>query len=152
MGIWVWSYHSVWLTPKGKIVDVTDNEDYKNLPLSTFIPDFNRKIDLENGIAYNTIAIFDNFKVADKFSKANNENRQLVSGVVYWTTSLIKFFRELSEHSGQYLIFRNEYPQNLKKLEEQYDCKVEGNKLVPNNPAVNKFKTDVFFDFSVGGG
>lgn len=152
MGIWVWSYHSVWLTPKGKIVDVTDNEDYKNLPLSTFIPDFNRKIDLENGIAYNTIVIFDNFRVADKLAEASNEDRQLVSGVVYWTTSSVKFFRELDEHSGQYLIFRKEYPQNLKKLEEQYECRVEGNRLIPNNPAVNQMQSNIFFDFSVSGG
>ena len=152
MGIWVWHYHSVWITPKNKIVDVTDNNLYKKLPLSTFIPDTIRKVDLENGIAYNTIVIFDNNRIADRFADASGEDRKLFSGVVYWTTNSVKFFRGLDEHCGQYKLIRKEYPQNLEMLEEEYDCKANGGKLVPNDSNQSMIPSEIFFDYSLGGG
>lgn len=152
MGIWAWTYHSVWVTPKQKIVDVTDNKDYVNLPLSTFIPDNKRLVDISNGIAYNTIVIFDNSRVANKLEIASGEDRNLTEGVVYWTTNSIKHFRELDEHSGAYKLIRREYPQNLKELQEKYRCKIEGNRLLPIDDYVPSIKSDIFFDFSIGGG
>jgi hypothetical protein len=152
MGLWVWHYHSVWITPKNKIVDVTDNDLYKKLPLSTFIPDTTRKVDLENGIAYNTIVIFDNIRAADKFAGASGEDRKLFSGVVYWTTNNVQFFRALDEHGGQYKLIRKEYPQNLEMLEKEYNCKASGGKLVPNDPNQSMIPSEIFFDYSLGGG
>jgi hypothetical protein len=148
----VWHYHSVWITPKGKIVDVTDNDLYKKLPLSTFIPDTTRKVDLENGIAYNTIVIFDNNRVADRFAVASGEDRKLSAGVVYWTTNSVKYFRGLDEHSGQYKLIRKEYPQNIELLEKDYDCKSVGGRLVPNDPDDNMIPSEIFCVYSLGGG
>ncbi len=152
MGVWVWFYHSVWVTPKQKIVDVTDNEDYKNLPLSTFIPDKNRLVNIPNGIAFNTIVIFDNQRVANQFEVASGEDRRLIEGVVYWTTNSVKHFREMHEHTGKYKLIRREYPQNKIEFEEKYKCKIEGNRIVPLDIENNMIKSDLFFDFSIGGG
>lgn len=151
MGIWVWNYHSVWITPKGKIVDVTDNDFYKKLPLSTFIPDTIRKVDLENGIAYNTIVVFDNNKTADRLARANGEDRNLYAGVVYWTTNNVKYFRDLGEHNGQYRLIRKDYPLNTELLKKDYDCEVKGSKLVPNDPNQSMISSDIFFDYGLSG-
>lgn len=152
MGMWVWHYHSAWITPKGKVVDVTDDILYRKLPLSTFIPDTKRKVDLENGVAYNTIVILDNYRIADRLAQASGEERKLSAGVVYWTNNNVKYFRGLDEHSGQYKLIRKEYPQNIELLEKEYDCKVSGGKLVPNDPNHSMFQPDIFFDYSLGGG
>lgn len=152
LGLWVWHYHSVWIKPDGKIVDVTDNRNYRNLPLSTFIPDAKRKIDLDNGIAYNSIAVFENARVANIFADASGETRQLLPGTVYWTTNQVKYFRGLDEHTGEYRHIRSEYAENLKMLEEKYGFIVKDNKLTPVDPDVGYVPVDVFFDFSMSGG
>lgn len=152
MGAWVWHYHSVWITPKGKLVDVTDNDRYRNLPLSTFMPDATRKVDLENGIAYNTIVVFENGRTADWFAEASGEDRKLSAGVVYWTTNDVRFFRGLDEHLGQYKLLRNEYPANQKQLEADYDCVIKDKRLIPKDPDNSMVPSEIFFDFSMGGG
>jgi hypothetical protein len=152
MGLWVWHYHSVWIKPDGKLVDVTDNRNYKNLPLSTFIPDTIHKVDLENGIAYNTIVVFESQKIASLLQESSGESRQLLPGTVYWTTNQVKHFRGLDEHSGQYRHLNKEYPANLKLLEEMYGFTDKNGKLAPLNPDATLIPIDVFFDFSMGGG
>ena len=107
---------------------------------------------LENGIAYNTIVIFDNNRIADRFAEASGEDRKLSSGIVYWTTNSVKYFRGLDEHGGQYKLVTKEYPQNIELLEKEYDCKVNGGKLLPNDLNHSKARPEIFFDFSIGGG
>lgn len=151
MGAWVWHYHSVWITPKGKLVDVTDNDKYRNLPLSTFMPDATRKVDLENGIAYNTIVVFENGRTADRFAEASGEDGKLSTGVVYWTTNDVRYFRGLDEHLGQYKLLRNEYPANQKQLEMDYDCVIKDRRLISKDPDNTMVPSEIFFDFSMGG-
>ena len=152
MGLWVWHYHSVWIKPDGKIIDVTDSDRYRNLPLSTFIPDTTHKLDLENGIAYNTIVVFENSKAAKIFADASGEARELFPYTVYWTTNSVKYFRGLDEHNGEYRYVMSEYISNLKLLEDRYGFVVKNNKLSSIDPEVSLVPTNLFFDFSIGGG
>ena len=152
MGLWIWHYHSVWITAKGKIVDVTDDDNYRNLPLSTFIPDTTRKVDLQNGISYNTIVIFDNNSIAEHFANASGEDRKISAGTVYWTTNSVKSFRGLEEHSGQYKLITNEYPANQILLRDIYGLEVKNGKLSPIDPENAEVPSEIFFDFSLGGG
>lgn len=56
-GIYAWSFHSVWLTPDDRLVDVTEDKNYIGRDKSIFIRDLYRKADLEEGTLYNNIII-----------------------------------------------------------------------------------------------
>ena len=153
MGLWVWHYHSVWIKPDGKIIDVTDSDRYRNLPLSTFTPDTSHKLDMANGVAYNTIVIFENSRIANMLNEASGERvRQLFPGTVYWTTNQVQHFRGLDEHTGQYRYLTDEYQTNRRLLEEKYGFMIKDKKLIPIDPDVGHVPVDIFFDFSMGGG
>ena len=52
-GVWAWIFHSIWLTPEGKLTDVTMDDDYAGKDFVTFWHDKYRSCDLINGTSYN---------------------------------------------------------------------------------------------------
>lgn len=146
-GVYVWIFQSIWKTPEGEYVDVTKNESYGNDKESIFWLDPERQANLDEGKAYNLIAVLEHFKAAAYLSETSY--KQLTPGKPYWAEKKLRFFKELDEHSGVYRMIDSNNPQNIKLLEEQYDCKVISGHVVPNNQS-NRISTQMFFDFSIG--
>jgi hypothetical protein len=146
-GIYVWIFHSIWKTPEDEYVDVTQSDIYGSDKLATFWHDSKRAADLDNGTAYNSIIAFENAQAAKHI--ADSTGVELAVGQPYWTTSNIRFFMGLHEHSGEYRLLTGDYPNNTKMLEEEYNCKVEGGRLIPKNENDDKVSTKIFFDYSL---
>lgn len=146
-GLYVWIFHSIWKTPEGEHIDVSKNDSYKNDKESIFWPDSERGADLDEGTAYNLIAVLENYKTAAYI--AQTSHKQLTPAKLYWAEKKMRFFKEFDEHSGVYRMIDSNYPQNMKLLEELYDAKIISGHLVPNNPS-NRIATQMFFDFSIG--
>jgi len=145
-GMYIWMFHSIWKTPENEYVDVTQSDIYGNDKVATFWHDSVRRADLDEGTAYNSVITLENDKAVQMI--AGGTNTQLSIGTPYWTENSVRFFSGLGEHSGMYRMLHSDYPQNTKMLEEQYNCRSEGNRLVPNNKS-DKVSTQIFFDFSV---
>ena len=45
-GLWVWIFHSLWKTPEGQVVDVTQDSTYEGSDFTTVWLDKNRNIDI----------------------------------------------------------------------------------------------------------
>jgi hypothetical protein len=145
-GMYIWMFHSIWKTPENEYVDVTQSDVYGNDKVATFWHDSVRRADLDEGTAYNSVITLENDKAVQMIARGTNT--QLSIGTPYWTENSVRFFSGLDEHSGMYRMLHSDYPQNTKMLEEQYNCRSEGNRLVPNNKD-DKVSTQIFFDFSV---
>lgn len=147
VGMWVWSFHSVWLTDENELLDVTDDESYKTNAFTTFLPDANRHVDLEEGINYNNIVIFENEAFAKHYG--NSINAETHAGIVYWMSDNMMRVKELNQHSGEYCWLNDEYKNNQTKLYEQYGIAIIDNQIVKTEAANDKLSADVMFDFSL---
>lgn len=147
IGIYIWIFHSIWKNSEGEYIDVSKNESYGNAKESIFWIDTERSANLDEGMAYNLVAILENFKAAAHLSETSY--KQLTPGKPYWAEKKLRFFKEFNEHTGVYRMIDSSNPQNIKRLEEQYDCKVISGHVVPNNQT-NRISTQMFFDFSIG--
>ena len=145
-GMYIWMFHSIWKTPEGEYVDVTQSDVYGNEKIATFWYDAKRNADLIEGTAHNHVIALENEKAVQHVAKATNT--RLTLGTPYWTESSVRYFTQLDEHNGVYRMLNSDYPQNTKMLEEQYNCRSEGNRLVPNSKD-DKVSTQIFFDFSL---
>jgi hypothetical protein len=148
-GLWIWVFHSVWKTPEGEIVDVTQDSTYEGSDFTTVWFDKSRDIDLLEGTSYNNVVVFENFNSASSFSK--NVGVEALVGEPYWTTNSMSNILKISDHSGKYKWLDESFPNNIKLLESEYNCKVIDGKLVPNEGSSNKISSKIFFDYSVGG-
>lgn len=146
LGIWVWIFHSIWLTPEGKYADVTMDDLYSGKEFVTFWHDKKRSCDLENGVSYNNIVIFDNQEIASDISR---KYKYIVEkGMVYWALSDMSQIRNLDQHIGESKYVSPQYSENLKQLEQKYDAVFLGNELKIKSP-IDRSKTDLPFDFFV---
>jgi len=147
VGLWVWSFHSVWLTDENELLDVTDDKHYKTNAFTTFIPDAIRKVDLEEGVNYNNIVIFEN----EAFAKhcGSRIGVDIKVGIVYWVSEDMLRMKELSEHSGQYRLVHKEYKNNISMLHQKYGIAIVDNKIVKTDSANDDLSADVLFDFSL---
>lgn len=151
LGMWAWSFHSVWKKSDGKVVDVTKDKMYEGNDFTTFLPDSSRKFDNAEGIGYNNIVLLESKSFADKFGMSIG--KEIDVGKVYWAIDTFKAIKDLNEHSGQYRYITNEYPHNIKLLEEKYNVMPDGNGLKPKPGATmdpRGVPVDLLFDFSVG--
>lgn len=146
-GLYVWIFHSIWKTPEGGYEDIAGHDSYNNDKEAIFWLDPERRADLSEGTAYNLIVTLENFKTVAYLSET--AYKQLTPATPYWAEKKLRFFKTLQEHSGIYRMIDAHHPHNLKQLEEQYDCKVVNEHIVPN-VATNKISTQMFFDFSIG--
>lgn len=145
-GIYVWTFHSIWKTPENKYVDVTKSEQYGNEKLATFWHDSQRHADLIEGTAFNSVITLENEKAVQIIEKATST--LLAIEKAYWTVNDMRLFSELDDHSGEYRFLLNQYPQNIKLLEEKYNCKMEGRGFVSNN-GDDTVSSKMLFDFAV---
>ena len=145
-GIWVWIFHSVWVTPEQKIVDVTLDPMYKDNDYITFWADKTRKADWKNGFSYNNIVIYQEGLKAKSILKEDIVDPQ--SGVIYWNTPDLQFIRRLDQHSGIYRHIKDEFPDNLKFLEEKYNAVRKDGELVAISGSL-QLDSEILFDTSI---
>jgi hypothetical protein len=146
-GLWIWIFHSLWQSPENEISDVTQHEAYANADYTTVWFDAKRDVDLEQGISFNNILCLATQQAADTLS--NTLGYQIEVGKCYWATSSLSVVVPLDGHSGQYRWITREFPQNIRKLEEQYDCLVTADGFQPKTPNATRISTQIFLDYSL---
>lgn len=145
-GTWIWSFHSVWLTPEKKLVDVTMDPTYQNNEFITFWPDKERKAEWKIGKNYNNIVIFQDADIAKRNLTESVVNPS--SGVIYWVTPNLQNLRTIKQHDGIYRHIKKEFPDNIKFMEEKYGLTLSAGQLISLNRKVS-YSSELLFDTSL---
>ena len=145
-GIWIWSFHSVWLTPENKLADVTIDPIYENNDFVTFWTDKNRIAEWKTGKNYNNIVIFQHADIAKRNLSENLVNPK--SGEIYWATLNLQNLRAIGQHDGMYRHIKKEFPENIKFMEEKYGLTFSNGKLVSLN-GKGSYSSELLFDTSL---
>ena len=87
--IFVWKFHSDWLTNDGKLLNVTIDNRHINLDKHTFWHDASRYADLHEGYTFNDVFITTNQSVAMRF---NIEADKLYWFTINWSNKFNKWF------------------------------------------------------------
>lgn len=150
-GTYVWSFHSVWQKPDNKLLDVTDDKHYVGRDKSIFVPDSTRVPDLEQGISYNNFLVFTEHAFAQHYGKSIG--KEIHSNTAYWCDSTMLRLLAIDEHSGLYRLLSKEYPDNLKRMCDEYEIDIVGGKPVPRTGSkyekIGAVPTKMMFDYSV---
>lgn len=146
-GVWRWTYHSVWLKSNDECYDITKDND-NSREYSTFVPDFERNIDLKEGVTYNDIVILDSQDIVDGYNNTGIYDFEVKIGVAYWVLADLSRIRDTNSYNGQYRLIREEYPKNAKKLEDEYDLKIIDGKLV-SNTGKQEVNSNMLFEYSL---
>ncbi len=147
-GMYVWSFHSVWQKPDGKLLDVTEDKHYAGRDKSIFVPDSNRKPDMEKGIAHNNFVVFTEPNFATYYG--NSIGKSLEANNVYWCNNTMLQLLHEDEHSGEYFLLVN-YPENQKNMGNQYGIDLIDGKLVTrsDSPYKDAVPVQIFFDYNL---
>jgi hypothetical protein len=147
-GLLIWSFHSVWRTKEGLLIDVTNDSSLPTSNRTIFLVDCLRKYDSINGIAYNNVVILTNPKLACHVSE--NVGVEMSANKVYWMNNDMTDVRKLTDHSGQYRLVSPEFPENRELLEQRYGAVIK-----PDGSVAFKYGSkncrDVMFEFGIGG-
>jgi hypothetical protein len=127
VGLFVWSFHSVWRTPDDKLIDVTDNKGYTNRDKTLFVPDSTRLPNLELGEFYNNFMVITDPRFAHHYSKSIGT--LIVPNTPYWMSS--EYVMKATEHTGLYRFISSKYPNNVKRLADDYGLEIVNGKLHP---------------------
>jgi hypothetical protein len=146
-GVWVWSFHSVWKTPEEEVVDVTQDKTYDGADFTTVWLDKSRDIDLIEGTSYNNVVVFETNTAAKTYTK--HSGIEVFSGIPYWITPNMQTALPIADHSGKYRWLNSTFPNNIKLLESEYNCKLVEGRFIPNEGASGKVSINVAFDYSV---
>lgn len=147
-GVYIWLFHSVWQTPDGDCFDTTQNPLYENSEAVTFWLDSGRKADLDRGTSYNSLIVLADADAVKAWRP--NIQRDMEASKAYWTDDTVTMFVDLDMHSGIYRMLNEQYPQNFKALEDEYNCTInlESGKVVPKKTGSDlPFK--VYFDYAI---
>lgn len=146
MGMWFWSFHSIWETADGLWIDVTEGKNNESKGRTVFCADNYRKIDIDEGISYNNICIISSASLAEKYTEyceAKINNRE-----IYWCNDDLSILRKLKEHNGKYRWLGGEYEKNFEILKEKYNiiCNEDDSLDLSN---IKGSIEDAYFDFSL---
>jgi hypothetical protein len=145
-GWWSWAFHSVWKTPEGNLVDVTQNPLHEGKTHITFWKDKTRRVNLVDGISYNTVFVFANQRIAEHFSIQTNQRVQ--PSKVYWASMSNMMVKRVNEISGEFRLLTAEYPTNIKLLKDRTGLEiVDDNLFCPKHLREVETSADVLFDF-----
>lgn len=151
MGIYVWSFHSVWQSPDNKLIDVTEDENYIGRDKSIFIPDLNRTPDLKNGTSYNNFMTFTDCSIAGYYGSSIGKDIEV--NEPYWCNNTMTMLLDVNEHSGTYRYLNAIYPDNLKKFKDELECEIVNGRPIPRPGSkyeeIGAFPATVFFDYSL---
>lgn len=150
-GMYVWSFHSVWLKPDGKLLDVTDDKHYIGRDKSIFIPDTLKSPDLVEGTSYNNFLVFTERAFAEHYGRSIGS--EINSYTLYWCDTTMIRLIGINEHSGVYRLLSKDYPNNLKKMCNEYELEVVNGKPLPKAGSkyeeIGALPPTLVFDYSV---
>lgn len=123
-GVHIWMWHSVWQTPEGKLVDVTQNKNLEGRDKLTFCIDKKRNTNIDEGIGYNSIIIVDNEKTLAALN--NTLDIEMEVWKAYWTEGSGKYVEELDAIDGQFR-WLNGYDNNKAMIEQEFGITFDEN-------------------------
>jgi hypothetical protein len=127
-GIWVWTFHTVWMDKKGNLLDITDHGNFHDAEKTVFWIDVFRKPDLVEGFSYNNILAIDNSAFAQHYGESIGI--EIKAGDIYWSTPDMLYLKPQNKHTGRYRLLGDKYAANEKLFEAASGAKVAGGKLV----------------------
>jgi hypothetical protein len=152
-GMYIWSFHSVWMKPDGKLLDVTEDKHYVGRDKSIFVPDTSRAPDLVEGISYNNFVVFTEPAFAQHY--ANSIGVEIRTNTPYWSDNTILRLLGTDEHSGAYrLVLSNDSP-NFKRMCDEYEIDFVDGRPVPRPGSKYEnapMPIRLLFDYSVSAG
>ena len=150
-GLYIWSFHSVWRKPDGKLLDVTKDRNYRGRDKTIFVPDSYRIPDMIENISYNNFVVFTHGRYAELYSKILNF--KIHTNTPYWADDQITRLLKIQEHSGKYRqILSNDCP-NFRRMCDEYEVDVIMGKLVPrpgSKYSHGNIPSSIFFDYNLG--
>jgi hypothetical protein len=145
IGLWRWTYHSIWKKNDKQIYDITEDLNYP-LPNSVFWVDDKRSMNFVEGIAYNDIIVFETDSVASKFDGRSESKPK--ANTVYWATTDLKMLRDVGNYNGQYRYIRPEFPNNYLHMEKNFNVQVVDGKL-KSTIGASAINTNILFEYSL---
>ncbi|MDF9788313.1 hypothetical protein [Polynucleobacter sphagniphilus] len=124
--LYYWTFHSLWQTDDNKIYDITTDK-HNARDFSTFWFDKDRKINLQDGVSYNDIVIFENKSIVSRYSGICED--VINAGKVFWTLTTMDRIRSTDSYNGEYRFIRSEFPNNSKLLLEKYNLAIVEGRL-----------------------
>ena len=148
-GLYVWSFHSVWLKPDGKLADVTDDKHYIGRDKTIFVPDTQRKPDLLEGLSFNNFLVFTERAFAEHYGRSIG--KEIKVNTLYWCDTVMTRLLDIDEHSGVYRLLTPEYKDNLTRMCEEYELEIVNGKPVPKSGSKYEtgFPVNMVFDYSI---
>ncbi len=146
-GFYGWTFHSVWLTPENKLVDVTEDKNYLNRDKSIFVPDANRKANLVDGILYNSFFVVTDYRFAQFYGESIGA--EVLPNKPYWCDKTLTRIMKIDEHSGIYRLIHPDYQKNIEMMCEEVDCDFIDRKLVPRNEKEKTVPRNFIFDYNI---
>lgn len=151
-GMYLWNFHSVWMKPDGKLLDVTDDKYYIGRDKSIFVPDATRKPDLLEGLSYNSFVVFTEGPYARQYG--DSIGMKIITNKPYWADNLVQRLLEIESHSGEYRLVTSQDSPNYKRMCDEYEIDFINGTPVPrpgskyeNAPGM---PLRMLFDYSVG--
>jgi len=123
IGLYFWIFHSVWYTPERKLVDVTQDETYKDANFSTFWPDNERKVNFVEGYSYNNLVIFNSEDTVNHYKQhyaSTVHNEQYDVGEAYWTEGMHRIAVKFDTFNGKSRWIHDSLSKNRELLKEKY--------------------------------
>ena len=151
VGMYTWSFHSVWMKSDGRLVDLTEDSHYTGRDKTIFVPDTTRSFDFEEGKSHNNFAVFSCRKFAAHYGASIG--KILNANQVYWCDSSVLHLLGMDEHSGVYRLLVDSYPKNREMMCEEYGLEFVNGKMVLGKGG--KFKSHdavpikMIFDYGV---
>jgi hypothetical protein len=149
-GMYVWSFHSVWMQPDGKLLDVTDDVNYAGKDKSTFLPDSSRVPDLVEEISYNNFVVFVDQSYLNQHS--SHIGKKLSLNTPYWSDDTLLRILDISEHPGTYRLITSNSSKNFRLMCEEYEMDIVNGKLTPrlgSKYSHGLVPARIFFDYSL---
>ena len=148
-GMYVWSFHSVWHKPDGKLLDVTEDKHYIGRDKSIFIPDTERTPDLLEGTSYNNFLVFTERAFAEHYGRSIG--KEINTHTLYWCDTVMTRLIGIDEHSGVYRYLNKEYPNNIQKMCDEYELEIVNGRPVPrpNSKYQHGVPANMIFDYSI---
>ena len=149
-GLYIWSFHSVWMKLDGKLLDVTFDKNYAGRDKSIFVPDSTRVPDLIEDISYNNFVVFTD----QSYAKVHGEHigKNLIPYCPYWSDDSVLRLLDISNHSGKYRLITSTKSPNYRRLCDEYEIDFVGGNPVPRTASKYSdgfLPMQIFFDYSL---
>jgi hypothetical protein len=134
------TFHSVWLSPDGQLVDVAPHAFSRN-GWSVFIPDRRRRYDFAQDMGYNALVIYTDARVSDYARKLSG--LPVAPGELYWTSHL--YLLPVATYEGRF----RRASRYLSEIEQRYGLRSDGKRLVGLEGLNRSQRIELAFNYGV---